>query len=95
VASYNAGPARVAQLRRKAERMGLDPNKNVEVGVAREIGREPVTCVSNVYKYYVTYDLVVRQREAQEHTRSAVTGQTTVLTRQYPSRGHVHNMLIC
>ena len=45
-ASYNAGPARVAGLRKKAEQMGLDPNVwrgNVEVVAAREIGRETVT----------------------------------------------------
>ena len=41
--------------------MGLDPNKwfdNVEVVAAREIGRETVQYVSNIYKYYVAYNLV-------------------------------------
>ena len=70
VASYNAGPARIAQLRRKAKAMGLNPNVwfgNVEVVAAREIGRETVTYVSNIYKYYVSYSLVMRQ--AQERRR--------------------------
>ena len=72
VASYNAGPARIAQLRRKAKAMRLDPNVwfgNVEVVAAREIGRETVTYVSNIYKYYVSYSLVMRQ--AQERQRVA------------------------
>jgi membrane-bound lytic murein transglycosylase MltF len=49
---------------------GLDPNKwfnNVEVVVAREVGRETVQYVSNIYKYYLAYKLVVektREREA-------------------------------
>jgi membrane-bound lytic murein transglycosylase MltF len=66
LASYNAGPARVAGLRRKAERMGLDPNRwfqNVEVVAAREIGRETVQYVSNIYKYYVAYRLISEQRQ--------------------------------
>lgn len=60
-AAYNAGPARVAGLRKKAEAQGLDPNKwfnNVELVAAKEIGAETVTYVSNIYKYYVAYKLV-------------------------------------
>ncbi len=69
-ASYNAGPARVAKLRAKAKDMGLDPNvwfNNVEVVAARDIGRETVTYVRNIYKYYVAYALVARQ-EASRRT---------------------------
>lgn len=68
IASYNAGPARVAALRRKAAAMGLDPNKwfgNVEIVAAREIGRETVTYVANIYKYYVAYDLFLQQADAR------------------------------
>jgi membrane-bound lytic murein transglycosylase MltF len=68
-AAYNAGPARVAGLRRKAEAMGLDPNRwrgNVEVVAAREIGRETVQYVSNIFKYYVAYRLI----ERRQHERS-------------------------
>ena len=60
-AAYNAGPARVTGLRKKAEAQGLDPNKwfnNVELIAAKEIGAETVTYVSNIYKYYVAYKLV-------------------------------------
>jgi len=72
IASYNAGPARVAGLRAKAKRQGLDPNKwfgNVEVVAAREIGRETVQYVSNIYKYYVSYTLIAAQRVAQQRAK--------------------------
>ena len=68
-AAYNAGPARVAQIRQKAEKMGLDPNKwfrNVEIAAAREIGRETVQYVSNIYKYYISYRLVLEQQEKKK-----------------------------
>ncbi|MFL6334520.1 MAG: transglycosylase SLT domain-containing protein [Pyrinomonadaceae bacterium] len=69
-ASYNAGPSRVARLRRQAAAEGLDPNKwlnNVELVADREIGRETVTYVSNIYKYYVAFKLVL-EREQQKKT---------------------------
>jgi membrane-bound lytic murein transglycosylase MltF len=61
-ASYNAGPARIAQLRQEAKRRGLDPNVwfgNVEYVAADKIGQETVTYVSNIYKYYVAYRLLL------------------------------------
>jgi membrane-bound lytic murein transglycosylase MltF len=67
LAAYNAGPARVAQLRQKAAKAGLDPNQwfnNVEVIAAREIGRETVDYVSNIYKYYTVYRAIAAQRAA-------------------------------
>ncbi|MGH8680761.1 MAG: transglycosylase SLT domain-containing protein [Burkholderiales bacterium] len=60
-ASYNAGPGRVAGLRREAAERGLDPNvwfNNVERIAAEKIGRETVAYVANIYKYYVAYSLV-------------------------------------
>ena len=66
MASYNAGPARIARLRRTAAAMGLDPNQwfgNVEVVAAREIGRETVQYVSSIYKYYVSYTLISQQAD--------------------------------
>ena len=68
-ASYNAGPARVRQLRQEAGRRGLDPNvwfNNVEVVAADKIGAETVTYVANIYKYYVTYRLVVEDMEREK-----------------------------
>jgi membrane-bound lytic murein transglycosylase MltF len=66
MASYNAGPARIAALRRKASNIQLDPNQwfgNVEVVAARETGRETVQYVANIYKYYIAYTLIEEQRE--------------------------------
>lgn len=63
-AAYNAGPGRVASLRREATSMGLDPNiwfDNVEVVAAKRIGRETVQYVSNIYKYWIAYSLAQRQ----------------------------------
>jgi membrane-bound lytic murein transglycosylase MltF len=60
IAAYNAGPARIASLRKKAEQEGLDPNvwfNNVEMIAAREIGPETVTYVGNIYKYYIGYKM--------------------------------------
>ncbi len=68
-ASYNAGPARVRQLRQEAGRRGLDPNvwfNNVEIIAAEKIGAETVTYVSNIYKYYITYRLVTEDMERQK-----------------------------
>jgi membrane-bound lytic murein transglycosylase MltF len=68
-ASYNAGPARVEGLRRRAKKMGLDPNvwfRNVEMAAARVIGRETVQYVSNIYKYYIAYRQIMAQRAARE-----------------------------
>ncbi len=65
-ASYNAGPGRIRGLRREAQRRGLDPNVwfgNVEQIASERIGRETVTYVSNIYKYYVAYRLVMEERE--------------------------------
>ncbi len=64
-ASYNAGPAKIKRLRRQAAEQGLDPNvwfDNVERIAAEAIGRETVQYVGNIYKYYVAYTLIQRQK---------------------------------
>jgi len=69
IASYNAGPARIAKLRNEAKQKGLDPNvwfNNVEVIAARRIGRETVRYVGNIYKYYVAYKLIVKQEKMKK-----------------------------
>jgi membrane-bound lytic murein transglycosylase MltF len=76
-ASYNAGPNRIAGLREKAVKDGLDPNKwfgNVELEVAQNIGQETVTYVDNIYKYYVAYKLTLQERMRKE---KAKTGTAT------------------
>jgi membrane-bound lytic murein transglycosylase MltF len=68
-ASYNAGPARVNELRKKTAAMGLDPNvwfHNVEISAAKSIGRETVQYVSNIYKYYIAYQMVLMQAEKKQ-----------------------------
>jgi len=72
VAAYNAGPSRIAGLRKKAAEKGLDPNRwfhNVEVVAAHEIGRETVQYVSNIYKYYLAYSLIVDQEQRKAKAR--------------------------
>ena len=71
-ASYNAGPRKVAKLRKEARQKGLDPNvwfRNVEVVAAKRIGRETVRYVSNIYKYYVAYRLIVNKLESKEASK--------------------------
>ncbi|HEY5810442.1 MAG TPA: transporter substrate-binding domain-containing protein [Povalibacter sp.] len=72
-ASYNAGPARIRQLRKKAAERGLDPNKwfnNVEVIAAESIGRETVQYVSNIYKYYLAYQMIVEHQEQRARAKA-------------------------
>ena len=74
-ASYNAGPNRIRRLRREAAARGLDPDvwfDNVEILAAETIGRETVTYVSNIFKYYVAYKLMLDDRAAREAARSTV-----------------------
>ena len=71
-ASYNAGPGRIRQLRERARKRGLDPNKwfnNVELVAAEAIGRETVQYVSNIYKYYLAYRLVTDQQQQRAKAR--------------------------
>jgi len=77
-AAYNCGPGRVRQLRRDAAARGLDANvwfDNVERVAAEKIGRETVTYVSNIYKYYVSYLLVqgeyINRRNARKTSRGS------------------------
>jgi len=59
-AAYNAGPAKINKLRQIARQRGFDPNRwffNVENIAAEIIGRETVTYVANINKYYVAYRL--------------------------------------
>jgi membrane-bound lytic murein transglycosylase MltF len=75
-ASYNAGPGRIAQLRREAAKRGLDPNRwfnNVELIAADKIGSETVNYVSNIYKYYTAYKLLVMQDEERRKAREGMT----------------------
>ena len=65
-AAYNAGPAKVRKMRSLALKMGLDQNRwfnNVEVAAGKIVGVETVRYVSNIYKYYVAYQLMGKEDE--------------------------------
>jgi len=71
-AAYNAGPARIQSLRREAPKHGLDPNRwfqNVEIVAARRVGHETVQYVSNIYKYYLAYQLVMESGQLKGQAR--------------------------
>jgi len=75
-ASYNAGAGRISQLRREAAKRGLDPNvwfHNVEYVVADKIGAETVTYVSNIYKYYIAYNLVMEAHADRARAQEALS----------------------
>ena len=68
LASYNAGPNRVARLRGETAAHGYNPNlwfNNVERVVAKKVGREPVRYVRNIYRYYLSYQI------AEQHANRA------------------------
>jgi len=70
-AAYNAGPGNLNKFRRLAEKSGLNPNlwfNNVEIAASRIVGQETVQYVSNIYKYYVAYEL---SRQRAEHRAAA------------------------
>ncbi len=74
-AAYNAGPGRIRQLRRETEKRGLNPNVwfgNVERVASERIGRETVTYVSNIYKYYIAYRLLADQQQRRDAAKAAV-----------------------
>jgi membrane-bound lytic murein transglycosylase MltF len=74
LAAYNAGPAKINSYRREAAENGYDPHRwfdNVEIIAARRIGRETVTYVSNVFKYYVGYQMSMHRGALREERYAA------------------------
>ena len=66
-------------VRREARTEGLNPNRwfdNVELIAARRIGRETVTYVSNIYRYFLLYQMI--------------TARNTVTLERYRVDGHTH-----
>ena len=52
---------------------GLNPNLwfgNVERVASERIGRETVTYVSNIYKYYVAYKLISAEAARRKQTKT-------------------------
>ena len=76
-ASYNAGPGRIAQMRRLAGQRGLDPDQwfnHVEIVTAERIGMETPTYVRNIFKYYVGYRLALDAQAEQQRLRQELQG---------------------
>ncbi|HTI37082.1 MAG TPA: transporter substrate-binding domain-containing protein [Vicinamibacterales bacterium] len=74
-AAYNAGPGRVRALRNEAAQRGLNPNiwfGNVERIASERIGRETVTYVSNIYKYYLAYKLLTAEANRKAAAKPTV-----------------------
>jgi membrane-bound lytic murein transglycosylase MltF len=77
LASYNAGPAKVQELRQKAAQAGLNADvwfANVELVASRDIGRQTVDYVSNIYKYYIAYKSIVTEAQRRDLIRRQKQG---------------------
>lgn len=76
LAAYNAGPARVRELRAiTQDELGLDPDRwffNVERAAEARIGRETVRYVADVTKYWLAYQLGEALLEERGEERGAV-----------------------
>ena len=67
-AAYNAGPGRIASLRKEAVKRDLDPDKwfnNVEIITAEKVGIE-TTLLRNIFKYYTAYKVMLEVKETQK-----------------------------
>jgi membrane-bound lytic murein transglycosylase MltF len=74
-ASYNAGPAAIARMRKLAAAHGLQQDiwfNNVERVTAANIGQEPVRYVRNIYKYYIGYKLLEEHKKATEAAKMSL-----------------------
>lgn len=72
-AAYNAGPAKVREMRQLTRKMGLDPNRwfrNVELAAGRIVGRETVSYVSNIYKFKLAYQLARERKRERDQAKA-------------------------
>ena len=77
-AAYNAGPHNLKKFRAFAQQTGLDPNisfNNIELGAAKVLGFGPVRYVSNIYKYYIAYQLSVERLNANRKANEGMRTQ--------------------
>jgi membrane-bound lytic murein transglycosylase MltF len=75
MASYNAGPTKIQTLRKEAAERGYNPNlrfNNVEIITSMHVGRETVQYVSNIYKYYLAYKMVVERQAKSRQTKQKI-----------------------
>jgi len=71
--AYNCGPGNMRKLRREAKAHGLNENvwfNNVEIMAARHIGRETVQYVSNIYRYYWSYQALQHFKDSRDEIKS-------------------------
>ncbi len=76
-AAYNAGPGRIASMRKEAAKRDLDPDKrfnNVEIVTAEKVGSETTTYVRNIFKYYTAYSLMLELEGAQKRRARRLSG---------------------
>ena len=74
-AAYNAGPAKVRSMRKRAEKMNLDPNKwfgHVEFAALAIVGQETVRYVNNIFKYYIAYKVIGAMHAAKRREIEAI-----------------------
>ena len=80
-AAYNAGPARIQKLRKRAAKRGYDPNKwfeNVEHMASESIGRETVDYVANINKFYIAYKFAIERQEKRLRLRQEEADKTAL-----------------
>jgi len=68
-AAYNAGPGNLNKARKRAEKLGLNPNvwfDNVEISMGQAVSREPVIYVRNIFKYYTAFKLLAAERASRK-----------------------------
>lgn len=73
LAAYNAGPARINRYRRRAETMGLDPDRWFR-HVEQVSNGETRQYVSNIFKYYISYQEYQRRIALLKNMESARRG---------------------
>jgi len=69
---FKGGAQRRPAARKQATKRGLDPNKwfnHVEVLAAEKIGCETVQYVSNIFKYYLAYKMVIEEQGQREKAK--------------------------
>jgi len=69
IASYNMEPNNLAKALTAARKFGFDTNEwfgNVEFMAAEAMGLEPMIYVRNVYKYFVSYQLYLKETPVQQ-----------------------------
>jgi len=95
-AAYNAGPGNMQRARKRARRLGFDPNRwfgNVEIGMYRAVSGEPASYVRNIYKYYVTYQGLDKSRQARERALESQSENKTIESDRSDSKPLISGIL--